>query len=80
MNAQYISCMQDLITGYNTRDVSGIRMFNLNLNVRVVCRDILLGLLPMLYMFGTSHCCDSSSCLSEMCEPTPTSAGAKRRT
>ena len=31
-------------------------------------------------MFGTSHCCDSSSCYSDMCEPVPASAGAKRQT
>ena len=31
-------------------------------------------------MFGTSHCCDSSSCLSETCEPTPASAGTERQT
>ena len=46
MNAQYISGMQDSITGYSTGDVSGIQMFNLNVNVRVVCRDILPRLLP----------------------------------
>ena len=33
-----------------------------------------------LYMFGTSHCCDSSSCLSNMCEHTPALVGAERRT
>ena len=34
-----------------------------------------------LHMFGTHHCCYSSSlCLSEMCELVPASAGAERRT
>ena len=31
-------------------------------------------------MFGTSHCCDSSSCLSDTCEPTPALASAERQT
>ena len=31
-------------------------------------------------MFGTSHCCDSSSCYSDTCELEPASAGAERRT
>ena len=51
-------------------------MFNLNLNVRVVCRDFC----QTLYMFGTYHCCDSSSCYSDTCELAPASAGAKRQT
>ena len=33
-----------------------------------------------LYMFGTYHCCDSSSCYSDTCELAPASAGAERRT
>ena len=33
-----------------------------------------------LYMFGTSHCCDSSSCYSDTFEFEPASAGAERRT
>ena len=31
-------------------------------------------------MFGTSHCCYSSSCFSDTREPTPASAGAERQT
>ena len=55
VNAQYISYMQDLITGYSTGDVSGIRMFKLNVNVWVVCRDILPGLLPdAIYVWNIS--------------------------
>ena len=34
-----------------------------------------------LYMFGTHHCCySSSSCLSDTCELAPASASAERRT
>ena len=33
-----------------------------------------------LYMFGTSHCCDSSSCYSDTFEFEPASAGAERQT
>ena len=33
-----------------------------------------------LYMLGTSHCCDSSSCYSDTFEFEPASAGAERRT
>ena len=40
------------------------------------CRDFC----RMLYMFGTSHCCDSSSCYSDTCELMPASAGAERQT
>ena len=55
VNTQYISCIRDLIIGYSTGAVSGIRMFNLNLNVRVVCRDILPGLLPdAIYVWNIS--------------------------
>ena len=64
----------------STGDVSDIQMFNLNLNVRVVCRDISPGLLRTLFMFGTSHCCDSSSCYSNTFEFEPASAGAERQT
>ena len=31
-------------------------------------------------MFGTSHCCYSSSCLSDTHEPTPAWVGAERQT
>ena len=31
-------------------------------------------------MFGTSHCCDSSSCYSDTCELAPTLASAERQT
>ena len=41
------------------------------------CRDFC----RTLHMFGTHHCCNSSSsCLSETCELAPASAGAERRT
>ena len=33
-----------------------------------------------LFMFGTSHCCDSSSCYSDTFESEPASAGAERQT
>ena len=33
-----------------------------------------------LYMFGTYHCCDSSSCYSDTCELEPALAGAERQT
>ena len=33
-----------------------------------------------LFMFGTSHCCDSSSCYSDTFEFEPASAGAERQT
>ena len=50
--------------------------------MRVVCRHISPGLLPYtMHMFGTHHCCySSSSCLSETCELAPASAGSERRT
>ena len=41
-----------------------------------ICRDFC----RTLYMFGTSHCCDSSSCYSDTCELEPASAGAERQT
>ena len=48
VNAQYRATR-------STGDVSGIRMFNVNLNVRVVCRDILPGLLPdTIYVWNIS--------------------------
>ena len=34
----------------------------------------------ILFMFGTSHCCDSSSCYSDTFEFEPASAGSERRT
>ena len=44
-----------LIIGYSIGDVSGIQMFNLNVNVRVVCRDNLPGLLPdAIYVWNIS--------------------------
>ena len=48
VNAQYRAAC-------STGDVSDIQMFNLNLNVRVVCRDISPGLLPdTIYVWNIS--------------------------
>ena len=42
----------------------------------IICRDFC----RTLYMFGTCHCCDSSSCYSDTFEFEPASAGAERQT